>query len=191
MEPYGDSGEDLYISCSMPSVEVGTVGGGTVLSAQSSCLEMMGVKGPSQSKPGDNSSLLARIICSTVLAGELSLMAALAAGHLVRSHLRHNRSSTSVVPENMVEPESKTDILSQDSTASLPKCLDEDSMFTSLIGRKNNKRDRVTATPVASRPTVSFKLTNSSASSSRGRNSPAETVVTMDILGFPTECKQS
>ena len=34
-----------------------------------------------------------RIVCGAVLAGELSLMSALAAGHLVRSHLRHNRSS--------------------------------------------------------------------------------------------------
>ena len=31
----------------------------------------------------------------SVLAGELSLMSALAAGHLVRSHLKHNRSTAS------------------------------------------------------------------------------------------------
>ena len=34
-----------------------------------------------------------RLVCATVLAGELSLMSALAAGHLVRSHLKHNRST--------------------------------------------------------------------------------------------------
>lgn len=45
MEPWGESGDDLYISCSMPSIEIGTVGGGTVLSPQSACLEMLGVKG--------------------------------------------------------------------------------------------------------------------------------------------------
>jgi len=28
------NGEDLYISCSMPSIEVGTLGGGTHLPAQ-------------------------------------------------------------------------------------------------------------------------------------------------------------
>ena len=39
MEPWGERGEDLYITCSMPSIEVGTVGGGTILPAQSSCLE--------------------------------------------------------------------------------------------------------------------------------------------------------
>ena len=61
--------------------------------AQSSCLEMLGVKGPHPSMPGENASQLARIVCATVLAGELSLMSALAAGHLVRSHLKHNRAT--------------------------------------------------------------------------------------------------
>jgi len=93
MEPWGEHGEDLYMTCSMPCIEVGTVGGGTVLSAQSSCLEMLGVKGPHPTKPGENASRLAKIVCATVLAGELSLMSALAAGHLVRSHLKHNRST--------------------------------------------------------------------------------------------------
>uniref|UniRef100_A0A0N7ZDN5 hydroxymethylglutaryl-CoA reductase (NADPH) n=1 Tax=Scylla olivacea TaxID=85551 RepID=A0A0N7ZDN5_SCYOL len=32
------------------------------------------------------------ILASTVLAGELSLMSALAAGHLVKSHMAHNRA---------------------------------------------------------------------------------------------------
>lgn len=93
MEPYGQDGEDLYLSCTMPSLELGTVGGGTVLPPQASCLEMLGVKGPNP-MPGENARKLARIVCATVLAGELSLMSALTAGHLVKSHLRHNRSTT-------------------------------------------------------------------------------------------------
>merc|ERR1711862_396656 len=36
---------DLWISCTMPSIEVGTVGGGTSLPAQASCLKVVGVKG--------------------------------------------------------------------------------------------------------------------------------------------------
>lgn len=32
---------DLYISCTMPSIEVGTVGGGTVLGPQSACLKVI------------------------------------------------------------------------------------------------------------------------------------------------------
>ncbi|XP_045481577.1 3-hydroxy-3-methylglutaryl-coenzyme A reductase-like isoform X2 [Harmonia axyridis] len=94
MEPWGSDGEDLYISCTMPSIEIGTIGGGTVLQAQGACLDMLGVKGANVEKPGENASQLARIVCATVLAGELSLMSALAAGHLVKSHLRHNRSRT-------------------------------------------------------------------------------------------------
>lgn len=45
METWGDDGEDLYISCSMPSIECGTVGGGTALQPQAACLEMLGVLG--------------------------------------------------------------------------------------------------------------------------------------------------
>lgn len=60
MEPWGPNGEDLYVSVSMPSLEIGTVGGGTVLPAQSACLEMMGVKGAS-SEPGENAKQLARV----------------------------------------------------------------------------------------------------------------------------------
>ncbi|XP_011300109.1 3-hydroxy-3-methylglutaryl-coenzyme A reductase [Fopius arisanus] len=91
MEPWGVDGKDLYISCTMPSIEIGTIGGGTGLPAQSACLSMLGVQGAHDSDPGENSSKLARIVCATVLAGELSLMAALTEGHLVKSHLRHNR----------------------------------------------------------------------------------------------------
>jgi len=35
------SGEDLYMSCTMPSVEIGTVGGGTILPPQATCLKVM------------------------------------------------------------------------------------------------------------------------------------------------------
>ena len=88
-----NEGEDLYISCSMPCIEVGTVGGGTGLGPQGACLEMLGVKGPNMECPGGNAQKLARIICASVMAGELSLCSALAAGHLVKSHMIHNRSS--------------------------------------------------------------------------------------------------
>lgn len=53
---------------------------------------MLGVQGACKDNPGENARQLARIVCGTVMAGELSLMAALAAGHLVRSHMVHNRS---------------------------------------------------------------------------------------------------
>jgi hydroxymethylglutaryl-CoA reductase (NADPH) len=96
LEAWGPNKEDLYVSCTMPSVEVGTVGGGTNLLGQSACLQMLGVKGPNRTKPGNNAATLARIVCATVLAGELSLLSALAEGHLVRSHMKHNRSSANL-----------------------------------------------------------------------------------------------
>lgn len=45
MEPWGEDGRDLYVSCTMPSIEIGTIGGGTVLQPQAACLEMLGVRG--------------------------------------------------------------------------------------------------------------------------------------------------
>lgn len=89
----------LEVHCSMPSIECGTVGGGTVLADQSDYLRLMGIKGSTQSMLSDpvdsdsNACKLARIICSTVMAAELSLMASLTEGTLVKSHMTHNRSA--------------------------------------------------------------------------------------------------
>lgn len=91
MEPT-NAGKDLLVTVSMPSIEVGTVGGGTILAPQAAVLEMLGIKGPHPTTPGHNAQRLARIIAAAVMAGELSLLSALAAGHLVRAHLAHNRS---------------------------------------------------------------------------------------------------
>ncbi|KZT56259.1 hypothetical protein CALCODRAFT_320253 [Calocera cornea HHB12733] len=91
MEAIND-GQDLLMTCSMPSIEVGTVGGGTVLPPQQAMLEMLGIQGAHPTSPGHNARQLARIICAAVMAGELSLMSALAAGHLIRAHMKHNRS---------------------------------------------------------------------------------------------------
>lgn len=91
MELCGDDSEDLYLTCTMPSLEVGTVGGGTGLPGQSACLDMLGVRGAHPTCPAENSKTLAKIVCATVMAGELSLMAALVNSDLVKSHMRHNR----------------------------------------------------------------------------------------------------
>ncbi|KAG0758715.1 hypothetical protein G6F24_009600 [Rhizopus arrhizus] len=88
-----NDGKDLYISCTMPCIEVGTIGGGTILPPQQAMLDMLGVRGPHPTEPGANARRLARIICASVMAGELSLCAALAAGHLVKAHMAHNRNT--------------------------------------------------------------------------------------------------
>ncbi|KAH1072134.1 hypothetical protein J1N35_024462 [Gossypium stocksii] len=95
MEAVND-GKDLHISVTMPSIEVGTVGGGTQLASQSACLNLLGVKGASKESAGANSRMLATVVAGAVLAGELSLMSALAAGQLVKSHMKYNRSNKDV-----------------------------------------------------------------------------------------------
>nr|GMC98977.1 3-hydroxy-3-methylglutaryl-coenzyme A reductase 1-like [Ipomoea batatas] len=95
MEPVND-GKDLHISVTMPSIEVGTIGGGTQLASQSACLNLLGVKGASRESPGSNARLLATVVAGAVLAGELSLMSAISAGQLVSSHMKYNRSSKDI-----------------------------------------------------------------------------------------------
>ena len=84
---------DLWVSCTMPSIEVGTVGGGTSLPAQSAGLKVIGCKGGGEI-PGENAKQLAHVVASATMAGELSLLAALSANTLVQAHMQHNRKTT-------------------------------------------------------------------------------------------------
>ncbi|KAF8413140.1 hypothetical protein HHK36_001116 [Tetracentron sinense] len=86
------NGKDLHISVNMPSIEVGTIGGGTQLASQSACLNLLGVKGGNKELPGSNSRLLATIIAGSVLAGELSLMSAITAGQLFNKDVSETAS---------------------------------------------------------------------------------------------------
>ncbi len=83
-------GDDLYISVTLPSLEVGTVGGGTRLPTQREALEILGVAGGGD-PPGTNALKFAEIVASAVLAGELNLLAALAARQLAKAHERLGR----------------------------------------------------------------------------------------------------
>lgn len=77
----------------MPSIEVGTIGGGTILEPQAAMLDLLGVRGSDNEVPGRNAQKLACVVAAGVLAGELSLLSSLAAGSLVQSHMVHNRKS--------------------------------------------------------------------------------------------------
>jgi len=79
-----------YVSVTLPSLPVGTVGGGTSVETQQECLRLLGVAG-SGTPPGTNAKKLAEIIGAGVLAGELSLLGALAAQHLARAHQQLGR----------------------------------------------------------------------------------------------------
>lgn len=85
-----NEGEDAYFSIFMPSIESGALGGGMNLPTQKEALQMMGCYGPG-SPPGSNARKFAEIACATALAGEVSLISALAAGHLARAHDRLGR----------------------------------------------------------------------------------------------------
>lgn len=76
---------DLYICVRMPAVEVGTVGGGTRLPCQREALSMIGCLGEGKARK------LAEIVAATVLAGELSTLAAQAAGQLGSAHAKLGR----------------------------------------------------------------------------------------------------
>ena len=80
----------VYVSVTLPSLPVGTVGGGTGVDTQQECLRLLGVAG-SGTPPGTNARKLAEIIGAGVLAGELSLLGALAAQHLARAHQQLGR----------------------------------------------------------------------------------------------------
>ncbi|EPY22521.1 hypothetical protein AGDE_13239 [Angomonas deanei] len=84
-------GEDLLISVTMPSIEVGAVGGGTGLTSQRALLECINCGGANEAEPGANARQVARVVAGAVLCGELSLMAGLAAGHLLSAHMNLNR----------------------------------------------------------------------------------------------------
>jgi hydroxymethylglutaryl-CoA reductase (NADPH) len=76
---------DLYLSVSLASLEVGTVGGGTKLPTQAAGLDVLGVRGGGD-PAGSNGDALAEAVAVGALAGELSLLAALGSRHLSSAH---------------------------------------------------------------------------------------------------------
>lgn len=83
----------MFLSCTMPCLEVGVVGGGTHLPSQNACLRMMELDRQSQYSRSSN---LALVICAAVLCSELSLLASQASDTLVSSHMKFNRSASEV-----------------------------------------------------------------------------------------------
>ncbi len=75
-----ERGGDLHVSVTLPNVLVGTVGGGTGLPSQAAALRVMGLEG------AGNAAALAEVAACLCLAGELSIMAALSAGHFAHAH---------------------------------------------------------------------------------------------------------
>ena len=80
----------IYVSVFLPSLEVGTVGGGTLRETQKEALQILGCFGGGN-PPGTNAKKFAEIIAAAVLAGEISLLSAHVAGHLAEAHARLGR----------------------------------------------------------------------------------------------------
>jgi hydroxymethylglutaryl-CoA reductase (NADPH) len=77
---------DLYITITIPSLIVATYGGGTGLATQRECLELLGCWGKGKVHR------LAEIIGGVVLAGEVSLGAAISSSDWVSSHEKYGRN---------------------------------------------------------------------------------------------------
>jgi hydroxymethylglutaryl-CoA reductase (NADPH) len=71
----------------LPSVMVGTVGGGTSLPTQRACLEILGLAGPG------NARALAEVCGAIALAGEISLTSAICANQFARAHQKLARGT--------------------------------------------------------------------------------------------------
>ncbi|MBI1920767.1 MAG: hydroxymethylglutaryl-CoA reductase [Geobacter sp.] len=72
----------LYATVTLPNLMVGTIGGGTGLPSQRACLDILGLAGP------DKARALAEVCAGLSLAGELSIIGALASGEFTRAHRR-------------------------------------------------------------------------------------------------------
>ena len=71
---------DLYCGITLPSLIVGTVGGGTRLPTARECLRIMRCEGDGKAEK------FAEICAAVALCGEISIAGALAAGHFARAH---------------------------------------------------------------------------------------------------------
>lgn len=78
--------DDVYATMMLPSLVIGTVGGGTNLPTQRECLELIGCDGPGKA------AKLAEIIASFCLALDLSTLSAIASDQFARAHEKLGRN---------------------------------------------------------------------------------------------------
>ncbi|MBO0768472.1 MAG: hydroxymethylglutaryl-CoA reductase [Solirubrobacterales bacterium] len=77
---------DYYYALTIPSLIVGTYGGGTGLATQRECLELLDCYGAGKAQK------LAEIVAATALCGDISLSAAVVAEEWVDAHDKHGRN---------------------------------------------------------------------------------------------------
>ncbi len=105
----GTEGE-LYAAVTLPNLIVGTVGGGTSLPTQRACLEILGLAGAGHARA------FSEVCAAVALSGEISIIAALAAGQFTRAHAKlargqkNGKASVSPTPNaHSVESERAAD----------------------------------------------------------------------------------
>ncbi len=84
---------ELYACAVLPSLLLGTVGGGAAQGTAAECLDLLGVRCPG------GANLLAEILGATVLAGDLSLLASFCTHEFVGAHERLGRNRPPVAGE--------------------------------------------------------------------------------------------
>jgi hydroxymethylglutaryl-CoA reductase (NADPH) len=77
---------DLYVSVTLPSLTIGTVGGGTGLGTGRECLQALGCAGSGKA------TRFAEVVGAALLAGEVSMAAAIASGEFVAAHEQYGRN---------------------------------------------------------------------------------------------------
>ena len=80
-----NSDGDLYVSVTLPSLIIGTIGGGTILPTQKECLEMLGCSGAGKARK------FSEICCAVALAGEISIASAMSADQFTNAHQKFGR----------------------------------------------------------------------------------------------------
>ncbi len=90
---FEDNDGDLYVSLYLPSLIVGTIGGGTGLPTQREALALMGCEGAGKARK------LAELVAATLLAGEISLAASITAGDFTAAHERYGRNRPEAKPQ--------------------------------------------------------------------------------------------
>jgi hydroxymethylglutaryl-CoA reductase (NADPH) len=110
----------LHLSMTLPSLIVGTVGGGTHLPRQQELLELMGCAG------SGGVDRLAEIIAGFSLALDLSTLAAVAGGQFAAAHERMGRNRSA-------RPFSEQDLVPQFFQPGLRRALDDDSLEVTAV----------------------------------------------------------
>jgi len=134
--------DDVYCTMMLPSLVIGTVGGGTNLPQQRECLEMIGCAGPGKAHK------LAEVIAAYCLALDISTLSAVASDQFARAHEKLGRNRPvnylklgDLNPEFLNLAVAKTGLakFQVSEMTALSKNMGGSSIITELTAHKINK----------------------------------------------------